>query len=142
MPYLVREAIDSAALLDSVSTPAFGGTVLFCGTVRAGPEDGPVVAIEYSAYDPMAESECARIEAEVEKRWPGLRMALRHRLGRVPIGEASIVIAVAAPHRAEAFEVCRYVIDEVKVRLPIWKREYLDDGEKRWRSNAPTKTES
>jgi molybdopterin synthase catalytic subunit len=139
--YLVRERIDTAALLDAVSGPLLGGAVVFCGTVRAGPEDGPVVAIEYSAYDEMAEAECARIEAEVDTGWPGVAVALRHRLGRVPIGEASIVIAVAAPHRAEAFEVCRYLIDEVKVRLPIWKREFLDDGEARWRSNAPTTRE-
>jgi len=140
--YLVREPIDTAALVDAVSGPLLGGTVLFSGTVRAGPDDGPVIAIEYSAYDQMAEAECARIEAEVVERWPGVSLAFRHRLGRVRIGEASIGIAVAAPHRAEAFEVCRHVIDEVKVRLPIWKREFLDDGETRWRSNAPTTTES
>ena len=140
--YLVRETIDAAALLDAVSDPGLGGTVVFCGTVRAGPEDGPVVAIEYSAYDQMAEVECERIETEVIKRWPGVALALRHRLGRVPVGDASIVIAVAAPHRAEAFDICRYVIDEVKVRLPIWKREFLDDGDVRWRPNAPAITES
>ncbi len=111
----------------------------FCGTVRAGPEDGPVVAIEYSAYDQMAESEFSNILSEVSGRWPEASVALRHRLGRVPTGEASIVIAVAAPHRAEAFEVCRHVIDEVKVRVPIWKREFVDDGEGHWRSNEPAK---
>ena len=140
--YLVREAIDTASIVDSVSDTAFGGTVLFCGTVRAGLEDGPVVAIEYSAYDEMAEAECLRIETEVAERWPGVAVALRHRLGRVPVGEASIVIAVAAPHRAEAYEVCRFLIDESKERLPIWKREFLDDGEARWRSNAQTESET
>ncbi len=140
--YLVRETINTAALLDAVSGPLLGGAVVFCGTVRAGPDDGPVVAIEYSAYDQMAEAECERIEAEVVERWPGVNVALQHRLGRVAVGEASIVIAVAAPHRAEAFEVCRHMIDEIKVRLPIWKREFLDDGEKRWRANAPTTTDS
>lgn len=134
--YLVRDAIDAAAMLESVSDPEFGGTVIFSGTVRAGPEDGPVVAIEYSAYEEMAEAEFERIAAEVNRRWPQATVALRHRLGRVPIGEASIVIAAAAPHRVDAFEVCRYVIDEVKVRVPIWKREFLDDGAARWRANA------
>ena len=67
---------------------------------------------------------------------------LGSRLGNVPVGDASIVIAVAAPHRAEAFDVCRYLIDEVKVRVPIWKREFLGDGETRWRANKPTSTES
>ena len=140
--YLVRQIIDTTALLDAVSGPGLGGTVVFCGTVRAGPEDGPVVAIEYSAYNQMAEAECGRIEAEVEERWPAARVALRLRLGRVSIGDASIVIAAAAPHRVDAFEACRYVIDEVKVRVPIWKREFLDDGDSRWRSNAPAAEES
>jgi len=140
--YLAQEVIDTTALLDAVAGPLLGGTVLFCGTVRAGPEDGPVIAIEYSAYDQMAESECSRIMAEVEERWPDASVVLRHRLGKVPIGEASIGIAAAAPHRAEAFEICRYIIDEVKVRVPIWKREFLDDGEVRWRSNPPKTVES
>ena len=139
MSYLVRDKIDAAALLSSVADPLLGGTVLFCGTVRAGPDDGPVVAIEYSAYDEMAESECERIVAEAAKRWSDVAVAMRHRLGRVPIGDASIVIAVAAPHRADAFEACRYVIDEVKERVPIWKREFLSDGEARWRDNATEK---
>ena len=137
--YLVRDRIDAAALLASVSAPVLGGTVLFSGTVRAGPDDGPVVAIEYSAYDEMAESEFERIVAEVHDRWPGVALAMRHRLGTVPIGEASIVIAVAAPHRAEAFDVCRYLIDEAKARIPIWKREFFEDGQARWRANVPTK---
>ncbi len=137
----MRDAIDAGALLDTVSDATLGGTVLFCGTVRAGPDDGPVVAIEYSAYDQMAESEFAEIVAEVSERWPDVAVALQHRLGTVPIGEASIVIAAAAPHRVEAFEVCRFIIDEVKVRVPIWKREFLDDGEARWRSNEPASTE-
>lgn len=142
LAYLVRETIDTAALLDAVSGPLLGGAVVFCGTVRAGPDDGPVVAIEYSAYDQMAETECARIEAEVRERWPGVNVAMQHRLGRVLVGEASIVIAVAAPHRAEAFEVCRHLIDQAKERLPIWKREFLDDGEARWRSNVQTESET
>lgn len=142
MGFLVRSPIDAGALLEAVSGSTLGGTVLFSGTVRAGPDDGPVVAIEYSAYDEMAESEFANVVAEVAERWPNTTVALRHRLGRIPVGESSIVIVAAAPHRAEAFEVCRYVIDEVKVRVPIWKREFLDDGDPRWRSNEPTTTET
>jgi molybdopterin synthase catalytic subunit len=141
MGYLVRGSIEASSLLKRVSDETRGGTVLFCGTVRAGPDDGPVKAIEYSAYDQMAESEFDRIVAEVVDRWPDVRVALEHRLGKVPLGEASIVIAAAAPHRADAFDACRYVIDETKVRVPIWKREYLDDGETRWRSNEDTRME-
>jgi len=139
--FLVHGRIDSDALLKAVSHPERGGTVLFHGTVRAGPDDGPVAAIEYSAYDEMAESEFAAIVGEVCDRWPDVSVALRHRLGTVPTGEASIVIAVGAPHRVEAFEACRRLIDEVKLRVPIWKKEMLGDGESRWRSNEPEFTE-
>jgi molybdopterin synthase catalytic subunit len=139
--YLVRDTIDTRALLERVSDDTRGGAVLFCGTVRAGPDDGPVKAIEYSAYDQMAESEFANIVAEAAERWPDVALELEHRLGRVPVGEASIAIAAAAPHRAEAFDVCRFVIDETKVRVPIWKREFRDDGETRWRSNEPMSAE-
>ncbi len=142
MSYLVHDAIDTDALLNRVADHTRGGAVLFCGTVRSGPEDGPVTAIEYSAYDDMAESEFAKIVDEAAERWPAVVVAVEHRLGRVPIGEASIAIAAAAPHRAAAFEVCRHVIDEVKVRVPIWKREFLDDGDRRWRSNEETSTGS
>ena len=142
MGYLVHDVIDTDALLNRVADSTRGGTVLFCGTVRAGPEDGPVTAIEYSAYDDMAESEFAKIVDEAAERWPEVFVVVEHRLGKVPIGEASIAIAAAAPHRAEAFDVCRFVIDQVKVRVPIWKREFLDDGDTRWRSNEETSMES
>jgi len=141
MGYLVRESIETTSLLERVSADTSGATVLFCGTVRAGPDDGPVSAIEYSAYEQMAESEFDRIVVEVLDRWPGVRVALEHRLGRVRVGETSIAIAAAAPHRADAFDACRYVIDETKVRVPIWKREFLEDGEARWRSNEETSME-
>jgi molybdopterin synthase catalytic subunit len=109
---------------------------LFLGSVRRGTEDGPVGWIDYSAYEEMAEAEFDRIAREARERWPGARVAARHRLGVVPVGEPSVAVAAAAAHRAEAFEVCRWVIDEVKRRLPIWKRERLDDGTEQWRDNA------
>ena len=139
LSYLVWDRIDAAELVEAVSDNGYGGTVLFSGTVRSSAEDGPVVAIEYSAYEEMAESEFGRIVSEVDDRWPEARVRVQHRLGRVPVGDASVVIAAAAPHRAEAFEICRYTIDEVKKRVPIWKREFLAEGDARWRSNdAPT----
>jgi len=137
----VRDVIDVAELLDAVGGHGKGGTVMFFGTVRAGPEDGPVVAIEYSAYDEMAERECARIVGEALDRWPETTVALKNRMGRVPVGEASVGIAVAAPHRSEAFDACRYIIDEVKKRVPIWKREFLSDGGERWLENKETASE-
>ncbi len=136
--YLTRRPIEPAALLAAVSDAGLGGAALFLGTVRRGAEDGPVTAIEYSAYEEMVVAEFDRILDEVRARWPGGRVAACHRLGTVPAGEASIAIAAAMPHRAEAFAACRYVIEEVKRRLPVWKQEILDDGTRRWRENSGT----
>lgn len=135
--YLTQRPIEPATLLATVSDGALGGAALFLGTVRRSPEDGPVVAIEYTAYEAMAVAECDRILAEARERWPGGRLAMCHRLGRVSAGEASIAIAAAMPHRAEAFAACRYVIEEAKRRLPIWKREILEDGTGRWPEPHP-----
>ena len=132
MTHLTHDAITADALLALVQGPERGGTCVFLGTVRDGPDDGGVTAIEYSAYDAMAEAEIARMLAEAVERWPDARVALRHRLGTIPVGEASIAIAAAAPHRDEAFAACRYVIEEVKKRLPIWKKEMHADGTTTW----------
>jgi molybdopterin synthase catalytic subunit len=91
-----------------------------------------VTAIEYSAYEEMVEAEFGRLLADAGTRWPEARIAVRHRLGEIPVGEASIAIAAAAPHRAEAFEACRYVIEEVKRRIPVWKKERRSDGTEVW----------
>lgn len=125
-------------MLHSVAGPPYGGTAIFIGTVRAGPDDGPVKAIEYSAYEAMAEVELRRIVSEAERSWPGGRVAARHRVGSIPLGEASIAVVVSAPHRAEAFDACRWVVEQVKVRVPIWKQEIFDDGTRRWRENRAT----
>lgn len=129
---LTRDPISPAALLAEVASPECGGTCLFLGTVRDGPEDGGVTGIEYSAYEPMAVAELDRIRAEAAKRWPGARIAVRHRLGLVATEDASIGIAVAAPHREAAFATCRYVIEAVKQRLPVWKKELRADGTMLW----------
>jgi len=130
--YLSREPISVDALIAQAATPECGGTCLFLGTVRNGPAESGVAAIEYTAYDDMAEAELQRIVADARERWPGARIALRHRLGRVAVGEPSIAIVAAAPHRAQAFEACRYVIEEVKHRLPVWKKELRADGTEVW----------
>src|SRR5437764_12204986 len=98
----MRSPISLAALLADVSTPECGGTCVFLGTVRDGPEEHGVTAIEYSAYEEMVEGELGRIVAEVRERWSGARVPVRHRLGRIPAGEASLAIVTAAPHRAQA----------------------------------------
>ena len=132
MNYLTRDRISLDTLLDEARSPECGGTCVFLGTVRTGPEEGGVTAIEYTAYDQMAEGELERIVGEARGRWPGARIALRHRVGQVPVGEASIAIVVAAAHRAEAFAACRHVIEAVKQRAPIWKKEYRLDGTTVW----------
>jgi len=119
-------------LLAEVRGPERGGTCVFMGTVRNGPEESGVTEIEYTAYDAMADAEIERMLSETEQQWPGVRVALRHRVGRVPVGEASIAIVAAAPHRAEAFAACRHIIEEVKRRLPMWKKEYRIDGTTAW----------
>ena len=130
--FLTDQPLDPAALTTEVASDGCGATAIFLGTVRNAPEDGPVVGIEYSAYPEMAEQEFGRIVAEALTRWPQARISLRHRLGWIPTGEASIAIAVASPHRVEAYDCSRYVIEETKKRVPIWKKEKLAAGSERW----------
>src|SRR5262245_45201598 len=125
MTHLTRHPVDVRDLLAEVQSPERGGTCVFLGTVRT---DDNVTAIEYSAYDAMADEEIERILGEARQRWPEARVMLRHRLGVIPAGEASIAIAAAAPHRDEAFTACRFIIEQVKQRLPIWKKEMHADG--------------
>jgi molybdopterin synthase catalytic subunit len=130
--HLTTQALDVAPLLASVQGDGNGGTALFLGTVRRSAEDGEVAGIEYSAYEAMAEEELGRIIGEAREHWPKARAEIRHRLGYVATGEASVAVVAAAPHRADAFAACRWVIDEVKRRAPIWKKEYLAGGAARW----------
>jgi len=126
---ITRHRLEVTDLLAEVQSPERGGTCVFLGTVR---NDAGVTSIDYSAYEPMAVEEIERIVAEAHERWPGARVVLQHRFGVIPVGEASIAIAAAAPHRDEAFAACRYVIEEVKKRLPIWKKELRGDGSEQW----------
>ena len=127
--HLTRHPLEVKDLLAEVQGPERGGTCVFLGTVRS---DGDVTAIDYSAYEAMAFAEVERILSEAESQWTSARVILQHRLGVIPVGEASIAIAAAAPHRDEAFAACRYVIEEVKKRLPIWKKELHGDGSAEW----------
>jgi molybdopterin synthase catalytic subunit len=106
-----------------------GAVATFVGIVRDNNLDRRVTHLEYEAYEPMAEKSLARICSEAEGQWPGTRLAVHHRIGRLAIGEASIVIAAASPHRAAAFAACRYVIERVKQIVPIWKHEFFEGGE-------------
>jgi len=136
MSYLVHARIDAARLNSEVCAPHLGGATTFIGSVRRSPEDGPVEAIEYTAYQEMADREFDRIIAEVSDRWPDARVALQHRVGHVPTGEASMAVVAASPHRSDAFAACRYVVEEAKKRVPIWKKEIMAGGTARWRGNS------
>ena len=132
MTYLAHEPLSLERLVAEVSSPTCGGTCVFLGTVRNGPAEDGLTAIEYSAYEAMVEAEFGRLLADARGRWPDARIAVRHRLGTIPAGDASIAIAAAAPHRAQAFEACRFVIEEVKRRIPVWKKELRADGSEVW----------
>ena len=132
MTYITRDALSVERLVAEVAGATLGGTCVFLGTVRNGPDEQGVTAIEYSAYEEMVEAEFGRLLADARGRWPDARIVVRHRLGTIPVGEASIAIVAAAPHRAQAFEACRYVIEEVKRRVPVWKKELRVDGSEVW----------
>jgi len=134
--YLTDHAIDVASLTAEVGDPGRGAVLVFLGTVRRSVEDGDVLGIEYSAYPEMAEAEFGRIVTEAAERWPMARVALRHRTGYVPAGEASLAVAVAAPHRAEAYAASRHLMEEIKRRVPVWKKERFGTGAARWVANA------
>jgi molybdopterin synthase catalytic subunit len=116
------------ALLAEVSAPTMGGVVTFTGVVRNQARGSEIDHLEYEAYAPMAERELRKIVDEVAERWPQVRLALAHRIGRLAIGEAAVMIAAAAPHRAEAFLACRFAIDTLKKTVPIWKKEFATSG--------------
>lgn len=124
---LTEHPISMADAQQSVEASGYGAVVLFAGNVRDNAQGRQVLYLEYEGYGPLAEKELARIAQEAESRW-GVRCAVTHRLGRLEIGECSVVVAVASAHRAEAFEACRGVMDTLKATVPIWKKEYFVGG--------------
>jgi molybdopterin synthase catalytic subunit len=124
---LVRDAIRIDPLLDVVRHPGAGAIVLFLGTVREHSRGRDVDRLEYEAYDALARNEMTRIAAHAAERW-GVRVAMVHRVGTLSIGEISVAIAVAAPHRRDAFEAGRFAIDALKQTVPIWKKEVWASG--------------
>ncbi len=119
------------SVLAEIAEPTAGATVLFVGTVRSSSDAGPVDRLEYTAYDSMAESVMSQIGQEAADKWGLIGVAIEHGVGSRVAGETTFVVACAAPHRDEAFEGCRYIVDEVKRRVPIWKKECGPWGE-RW----------
>lgn len=144
---ITREPLDIGRILARVGGPEDGAALLFVGTVRDHNENRPVTGLRYDAYVPMAESVLRTIAVEALERLragpAGVvaetgdaggreRIALAHRIGELEVGETSVAIAVSSPHRAAAFDACRYVIEEIKRRLPVWKQERYVEGGTRW----------
>lgn len=129
---LTREPIDPAALLRRVGRPANGALVLFVGVVREVNDGRAVTGIEYSAYEAMAATELAAIAEEAGTRFGTPDIAIEHRLGELALEEASVGIAVGHPHRGGAYDASRWIIEQLKQRVPIWKREHYVDGTREW----------
>lgn len=125
---VVTGPIDPRELEAAVGHPGAGAIVTFTGIVRDNSRGQPVTHLDYEAYAEMAVPQMRKIGEEIKERWPEARVAMAHRTGHLEIGEASVVIAVSCPHRAEAFEACRWGIDRLKESVPIWKKEHAADG--------------
>lgn len=127
MVRLTTAPLDPQEAIDAVRTDADGAYLLFVGVVRDHAQGRAVTGLEYQAYPPMAERQMQKLVEGVRERW-GLAAAILHRYGVLPVGEAAVVVCVASPHRAEAFEACRWTIDTLKREVPIWKKEFAADG--------------
>ncbi len=129
---LTNDPIDYHRLTESVRSAESGAVVLFLGTVREMTDGRRTKALEYEAYPTMAESKLAELEAEARLRWPIDQVGIIHRLGQLGLGEISVAVAVSCPHRKQAFEAGQFLIDQLKVSVPIWKQEQWDDGSTQW----------
>ena len=129
---LSAHPLDSAALQRALTDPRAGACVTFEGWVRDRNEGQPVLSLEYEAYAPLAEKEGARILAEAQDKFALLGAACAHRTGHLQLGELAVWVGVAAEHRGAAFDACRYIIDEAKARLPVWKKEHYASGATAW----------
>ncbi len=126
---VTSDTLDLRELLAFVGDPGAGAIATFIGTVRNHNEGRKVISLDYEAYPEMAEEELRRLGQEAEEKWEICRIAIAHRIGSVQIGEASVMIAVSSGHRQDAFAACRFAIEEVKKRVPIWKKEVFEGGE-------------
>lgn len=129
---ITESPIDHAAIAESVRSNRAGAVCLFLGTVREFTGSRRTVALSYEAYPEMAIKKMAELEAEVRRRWPVVELAIVHRVGDLDLGETSVAVAVSCPHRQQAFEACRWLIDTLKEVVPIWKRENWEDGGSEW----------
>ena len=126
---LLDTPIDNEACIDFVNHAEAGGNVVFVGTVRAQTKGKKVLKLEFESYQPMAIKEMRKIAEQVIEKWNALAVSFHHRVGVLDIGEVAVTIAVSTPHRKAAFEACEYAIDTLKETVPIWKKEFFEDGE-------------
>lgn len=126
---LSDQPLDVQQAVNAVNDAGAGAVDVFIGTVRNKTQDRPVVRLDYEAYDSMAIAQMRKLAEETAGKWPVAGIAIHHRKGVLRIGDIAVVIAVSTPHRQEAFEACKYTIDTLKERVPIWKKEIFEDGE-------------
>jgi molybdopterin synthase catalytic subunit len=126
------DPLDVDEAFSFVGDPGAGGTCVFVGTVRDSSPEGEVTGLHYEAWEELAGARLREVASELFERWPVRRVAILHRTGDLAIGEASVVVACSAPHRAEAFDACRHGIERLKQDVPIWKKEALGSGEAQW----------
>jgi len=136
---ITEKAIDVQKVIETASSLGAGAVNVFIGTVRNRAHDTNVVWLEYEAYEAMAVAEIRKIIDEAAHKWNLLGWAVSHRIGTLKPGEVAVAVAVSAPHRKESFEACQYIIDNVKAKTPIWKKEVFEDGEE-WVDARPTST--
>lgn len=137
MAFLTTEVVDVSALARDMAAPQHGAITTFVGSVRDNHNGRGVVRLTYTAYGEMAERVCAAIVLEAQTQWP-VRVALQHRIGELAVGEAAVAVAIGAGHRDEGFAACRWVIEEIKRRVPIWKHEFYADGTDAWVEPIPS----
>ena len=129
---IVTHPIDAAALIAAVASDSHGATSLFLGTVRDVNDGRAVTGMDYTAYDAMASRELEKIAREAAEQFDGVTIAVEHRVGALALGDVSVAVAAAHAHRRNALDATRWVIDELKRRVPIWKREHYTDGTREW----------
>jgi molybdopterin synthase catalytic subunit len=127
--HITHDVLDPGRAVELVQNPGAGAIVTFVGTTRDHTGDLRVLRLEYEAYRPMADDQLQRVVDEMRARWELTGVAIHHRLGRLEIGEASLVVAVSSAHRQAAFEACHFSIDRIKQIVPIWKKEFFEGGE-------------
>ena len=132
MKFITKEPICVGNLKDQMTFPDCGAICTFEGTVRNHHRGRSVRKLGYQAYGPMAEKEMEKLKTEIQKEWPKSRVNIIHRIGELQIGDVAVAIVVWAPHRKEAFRACEAAIDRLKKRVPIWKKEFYDDGKAEW----------